>query len=200
MKSRKTRAYDNRARLAKAEERKRRIMLCTAELMRERDFAPFTLEEVAKRADTTVQTILRTFGSKDALFTSALSSHGTTEVDRITFDSLEDGDVDGALATIFGIYDQIGDSVIRSLGEEYRFSDLKEANEVGRNYHRDWVTKAFAAHLDPLPEGPRREMYFALLAATDIYVWQILRRDEGLSADAALAVVHRIVTAIIEGD
>jgi hypothetical protein len=34
----------------------------------------------------------------------------------------------------------------------------------------------------------------------DIHVWQILRRDEGLDSDAAIAVVVRIVEALLTGD
>ena len=127
MKMKKTRAYDNRARLAKAEERKRRIMLCTAELYREKAIGDITLEDVADRAETTVQTILRAFGSKHALvwasiYEISLENGADKPMRHATSD-----DVPGMVRAMFDLYEMVGDVVIRRLADAPGFPNSAKA-------------------------------------------------------------------------
>src|SRR5580693_9185589 len=62
----------NSARAAKAEATRARIRAAAIALYTDRPIEDFTLEEVAKRAQTTVQTVLRAFGSKEELVYEAL--------------------------------------------------------------------------------------------------------------------------------
>ena len=63
---------------------------------------------------------------------------------------------------------------------------------AGRAGHRAWVQEAFA---DRLPAGgPEREQAIAVhVAATDIYVWKLLRRDMGLSRRQTIEAMRRLV-------
>src|SRR5579872_5669551 len=61
------RAYDMSNRAAQAEATRTRIRQAAAALYRARSLDEFTLEEVARRAEVTVQTVLRAFKSKDQL-------------------------------------------------------------------------------------------------------------------------------------
>ena len=49
--------------------------------------------------------------------------------------------------------------------------------------HGEWVDAVFAPDLDGLPRGERRARRAALATATDVYVWHLLRRREGLGRD-----------------
>jgi AcrR family transcriptional regulator len=177
-----------------------RVAECAAELLHERNFADFTLEEVADRAGTTVQTILRAHGSKEALFVAALGFFSTDAVNvELLRDAVTDGDTSRSIEALFRLYEKIGDSVIRMLAEEPRFPEIKEANEIGRDYHRNFVASVFKDHLEPLPAARRRIQQAAFLAATDIYMWQILRRDEGLSLDETISTVRHIINSLLVG-
>src|SRR6185437_15025154 len=68
----KKRHYVMTARSAKAEATRERICESVVHLYRERPIDEFTLDEVAQRAGTTVQTVLRAFKSKDNLIIEAL--------------------------------------------------------------------------------------------------------------------------------
>lgn len=197
MKLKKTRAYDNRARLAKAEERKRRIMLCTAELYREKAIGDITLEDVATRAETTVQTILRAFGSRSALVLASIyeiSLEGGT--DKPMRHATSD-DVPGTVRAMFDLYEMVGDVVIRRLADAPQVPDLREGNERGRHDHLEWVRDIFAPDLARLAEPDRTELFNALVAATDLYIWQILMRDQKLDRPLAEAVVVRMIEGLI---
>lgn len=171
---------------------------CAAALMRERNFGDFTLDEVAERAETPVQSVLRAYGSNDALFVEALSKFAAGDVDETMRDAVASGDFPETIATLFRLSDKIGDAVIRMLAEEPRFPALKEANDLGRDYHRKTVTTAFGKYLDSLPMAERRVLHSALCVTTDIYVWKILRRDEGQSLEHTIATVTHIVDRLLK--
>lgn len=193
-----TRTYDSSKRRAQAEARKAHMARRTAELMRQRRFGDFTLEEVAERAETTVQTILRAYGSKEALFVEALSKYAVDHVDEEMRDAVASDDIPAFIATLFRLYDRIGDAVIRMLAEEPKVPALKEANDIGRAYHGNTVKTVFGRHLDPLPEPERSILHSALRAVTDIYVWQVLRRDEGRSLEHTIETVTHIVNRLLK--
>lgn len=150
-----------------------------------------TLGEVAQESDTSVQTVLRIFGSKAALLDAALGSVRDGQRGVVsTPDS-----VAPAVAALFVDYEHIGDRVIRVLADEDRVPGFAEVARIGRSDHRAWVEESFAPQLVGR-QGPDREhAVLALIAATDVYVWKLLRRDLGLSRDASEAVVARLCTA-----
>ena len=67
---------------------------------------------------------------------------------------------------------------------------LTEAVDIGRKNHRGWwVQHVFAPLLRPLRGATRDRAVPVVIAATDVYVWELLRRDDGLErADADTAV------------
>jgi AcrR family transcriptional regulator len=197
----KKRTYVMTARSAKAEATRRRICESVIGLYRERSFNDFTLDDVAARAGTTVQTVLRAFKSKDNLVVEAL--------DRLTRRDSPDmagrpggfmpsppGDVAAAVASIYDVYETIGDLVIRNLSEEARNPALKPTLELGRKNHRIWVKEVFAPQLKACGGSARNQLFQCLIVATDVYVWKVLCRDQRLSRPMAEAVVRQMIAAL----
>lgn len=189
----KKRAYDMTSRSAKAEATKQRIRDCTVALYAERSLDEFTLDDVAERAETTVQTVLRAFGSKDELVYEALSAMASTGAPlRVTVA----GDVPAAVRAIFEVYETIGDLVMRRLADAQRRPQLLPALEEARMQHRLWVQLTFAPQLDRARGAARTQLFNALVVATDVAVWNVLRRDAALSRTAAEAVVRRLIDGV----
>ena len=188
-----TRPYVMSARAAKMEETRRRILDAAAELYLQRGVDEFTLEDVARRAETTVQTILRIHASRDRLLYAALDK---TARAGMPLKPTPPGDVAAAVAAIFDLYESFGDMVMRWLADERRQPALKSSNEVGRRNHRNWIAIAFAPQLAARRGEAREALRQALIVATDIYAWQILRRDNGLPRAAAEAVVRAMIEAV----
>jgi AcrR family transcriptional regulator len=182
-------------RAAKAADTRRRICDCAVALYCSRAIEDFTLEEVAARAGTTVQTVLRIFGSKDELVYAALDEMARGGV---FLKSTPPGDVAAAVTAFFEIYESIGDMVMRRLNEELRRPALKPALDEGRKHHRLGVKAAFAPQLERLSGPARARLLISLVVITDVYVWKLLRRDMALGRTAAEAVVVRMILGVIE--
>ncbi len=193
MKKRK-RAYSMTTRAAKAQATRQRIRGAAMELYAGRPAEEFTLEEVARRADTTVQTILRIFGSKDELIYAALEEMAAGGA---YLPPAPAGDVEAAVAAFFDIYENVGDLVMQRLDEERRRPALKATLDQGRDNHRDGVKAIFAPQLERLHGAARTQLLTALVVITDVYVWKILRRDMALPRAAAEAIVRNMIAGII---
>jgi AcrR family transcriptional regulator len=189
------RSYDMTARAAKAEATKTRIRACATELYLQRPIEDFTLEAVADRAETTVQTVLRAFGSKDELIYAAL---GDMAASGTFLKPVRPGDINAAVSAFFDIYEPIGDLVIERLSEERRRPALKPTLDKGRENHRDGVKAVFAPQLERLHGAARGQMLATLIVMTDVYVWKVLRRDMAMSRAAAEAIVVKMVNGVLE--
>lgn len=150
-----------------------------------------SLEEIAADAGTTVQSVLRHFGSKDRLIDEALRA--TVERIRAQRDEAPTDDVAGAVRNLFAHYEQYGDRGIRMLAEEHRTAFTRDLVAEGRALHREWVARTFARQLIDVRGAKRERRLAQLIAVCDIYVWKVLRRDLELGrAQAEKALVEMI--------
>jgi len=179
----------------KAAATRERVLEVTQELFAAKS-TEFTLESVASTAGTSVQTVLRAFGNKEKLILEAVGSFRATVPPR---DELPRS-VGEAVARLFDDYEVIGDRVIGMLAEEHRIPGLERVAFEGRERHRAWVEAAFATQLAGHPARVRRAIVPALLAATDVYVWKLLRRDLGFDRKAAQAAVERLVGGVLNNE
>jgi len=187
------RPYVMTARAAKADATRARIRAAAAALYRERAVEDFTLEEVAKRAGTTVQTALRAFGSKEKLVYAALEDMADAgQLSKAT----APGDVAAAVTATFDIYESVGDLVVRRLADELRRPGLKAGLDEGRRNHRSEVRARFAPQLERAGGAARTQLFEILCVLTDVYVWKLLRRDRRLSRRASEAIVRRLVESV----
>jgi AcrR family transcriptional regulator len=189
------RAYDMSNRAAQAEATRERIRQAAVALYRERALDGFTLEEVARRAEVTVQTVLRAFKSKDQLIMAALVALAEDtqplKIPRVP------GDVGEAVTIFFDLYEEVGDFVIQQLGDEPRLPGIKPELDAGRQGHAKWVEEAFAPHLSRQTGKARAQLFQALMVATDVYVWKLLRRDQKLDRGDAEAVMCQLINGVV---
>ena len=142
-------------------------------------FDDVTLDAVAERAGVTKRTALRRFESKDRLFVAAMD-RAREEMVRHR-DEAPVGDVRGAVANVVGQYERWGTNRLRLLSQEDRIELVAEHVRGGRAYHWDWVEKTFAPQLAGLRGSARTRRLAALVVATDVYTWKLLRLDLALS-------------------
>jgi AcrR family transcriptional regulator len=188
------RAYSSEVRSRQAAATRLRI-LCAAQDAFVDPSHDFTLEQVAAAAGVSVQTVLRAFGSKEGLILEAIGTMRERE-DRTSIEPA--ASVPAAVATLFDDYEEIGDRVVRMLAEEHRIPGFAEVAAGGRAMHRAWVESTFSPWTRGIPARRRGEVVTALVAATDVYVWQLLRRDLGLGRRQAQSVVERLVRGALE--
>jgi AcrR family transcriptional regulator len=180
-------------RRADATERTRGAILDAAqELFRADPQLDPSLEAVAARAGVSTRTVIRQFGSKEGLLEAAIAAG--VEASQTTRRA-EPGDVGGAVRAIVAHYEAMGDDVMRWLALAERLPFVRRVTESGVESHYAWVEEVFAPDLDGLRPGERRARRAALATATDVYVWHLLRRREGLGREATRSAMLAMVEA-----
>jgi len=187
-----SRPYSMTVRAARAAATRQRI-LDAAQALYDARTTDVTLDAVATAAEVSVQTVLRIFGSKDALLVEAVGSLRQAEQHR----AVMPGSIVAAVRGLFDDYEAIGDRVIGILADEHRIAGFAAAAAAGRRGHRHWAERVFAPYLPTAAGGRRERALVALIAATDVYVWKLLRRDMGLSRDEAEVIVRGLCEAAI---
>jgi AcrR family transcriptional regulator len=181
------------ARAAQAEKTGLRILAAATALFMKRDLSDITLEEIASQAGVTLQTVLRRFGSKSALFDAVVehTASAVTEARRVQ----PACDTRTALSVLLADYEQLADLNWRMLCHEAEQPAVARALTLARKMHREWLERVFVSSLPK--RGPERERRIELLfTATDFYVWKLQRRDFGRSRSATEAFMHRLVDTL----
>ncbi len=191
------RAYRQVRRAEATEATQRAIVDAFMAFMPTRFIDEITLDEVAQAAGVTVQTVIRHFGGKAGLMKGAMNRLEELVHFRR---AMPVGDIVRAAAAVVEDYDHTGDMVVRWLAQEPRQPLLKEALARGRQGHREWVGQVFAPWLDGLGARARDDRLNGLVVATDVYTWQILRRDMALDRERVIATIASLIAKFVDAD
>lgn len=157
-----------------------------------RPFEEVMLRRIAAEAQVTPQTLHARFGTKEDLFTAAYAWFGRQELaERPAAPTI---DVPGAIVRLYDRYEQHGQAILRMLSQEDRISAVRKMTDAGRAYHRHWAQTTFQPLLSGL-RGPKRERRLtAIVLATDLLAWKMLRLDMRIPRKDA----ERVVVEMIE--
>src|SRR5689334_1090294 len=147
------RAYRMGVRAAAAEATTERILDAAVELFMGASYDQVSLEAVAQRANVSLPTVLRKFGSKDALLVACSRTRSGREWDQRV---VTPGDVRGAARILAGRYEELLPMWKRYLGLEERYPAIAQALGEVRRGHLVWLAEVFAPFL-PRREGPARK-------------------------------------------
>jgi AcrR family transcriptional regulator len=149
------------------------------------------LQEIATEAGVTAQTLHTQFGSKDQLLTAAYVWFGQQEIAQR--DTAPAGDIQRVIEVLFDRYEVHGTAILRMLSQEDRIPAIAQMTKAGRAYHREWAARTFAPLLRGLRGASRERRLVAIIVATDLLVWKLLRQDMQLDRDSAEAIVAEMV-------
>lgn len=191
-----SRPYRMVARAESAAATGERILDAAVEVFWELPTTQVSLEEVARRAGVTVQTVIRRFGGREGLFTAA----GEREAERVRQqrEQAAVGDVHGAVRVLVDHYEELGERVLRMLSEEQRVPGLREIANRGRALHRRWCARVFAPALAGRSGIERDRRLAQLVAVCDVYTWKLLRLDCGLSRRQTELAVIELLEPMLE--
>lgn len=194
MKKTRTRPYRQTARAEAAAQTAHDIMAAAVALWYERALDEITLDDIADRAGVSKQTVLRRFGSKDGLIDAVIDSKASgVEARR---DEAPTGDIPAALAVLLAHYEADGDPTLRTLALEDRLPAAKRIAENGRQHHRAWCARVFAHVLPEAGTDGYPARLDAFVAATDLSLWKLLRRDLGRSAEQTRQTFETLAAAL----
>ena len=159
-----------------------------------RPYEQVRLREIAAEAGVTVQTLHLRFHSKDELLGAAYAWFGQQEI--ASRPPAPAADIAEALALLFDRYEEHGQAVLRMLSQEDRVPAIKRMTDAGRAYHRHWVQATFEPQLDSLSGEPYECRLAAILLATDLLAWKLLRQDMGLDRESSEGVVAEMIRSL----
>jgi AcrR family transcriptional regulator len=190
------RTYSQTQRAESTAATRRAILDAAIALFREERNPDPSLDDLAARAGCSTRSAIRHFGSKERLIEAAIKD---AIADALEQRRAEPGDVEGAVRKLIDHYEQQGDEVIRWLASAERYPLVHRITETGARMHRDWVADVFGPGLEGIEPGERRRRLAALATTTDVYVWHLLRRREGLGRGATEAEILALVEAAQRG-
>jgi AcrR family transcriptional regulator len=182
-----------RARAESAADTRARILRAVLELHLERFHDQITLDEVARRAGVTVQTVLRRFGTREGLVTAA-AEQATSEVLEQRL-AAPVGDIEGAVENLLDHYEEWGTSALRLLAQEERVPQLRMLADGGRAAHYAWVERTFGPFLAGTSDPFLRPK---LIALTDVFTWKLLRLDLDLDRAGTASALASMIHAVVE--
>jgi AcrR family transcriptional regulator len=188
-----TRRYDMARRSQQAAQTRENIIAATEALLVTRRIEEVTLQAIAEEAATTVQTVLRHMKSRDGCFTAVVqvvTARVATQRGKSAYDCVED-----AIADLTDHYEAEGTLILNLLAQEQSGDAFVTGlMKKGRKFHRDWVRRCITGKHDGLTQSD----IDALVLATDIYAWKLLRRDLGRNRTKVREVMSRIVKGVLD--
>jgi AcrR family transcriptional regulator len=188
------RTYHMEARAKAVAENDRKIMDAVADLWLNLPLLELTLEKVADQSGVTVRTILRKFGSKEGLLKACIENYGG----RFTQDRMKvtPGNLPEILDALLEEYELMGEANIRALTVEHEFPFTQIVLKKARKIHRDWCRMVFKPFL-PAEDSKFFEIRLsAFIAATEFYLWKLLRKDLGKSLNETRQIFLHTLTSL----
>jgi AcrR family transcriptional regulator len=172
------------------------ILGAAAQIISHEPFEALSMRRVASDAGVSLSTVVRHFGTKDALL-GALVAMGEDDPARAPRYEITQGSVAEAVRVVVDEYEAEGDTLLNVLGQEHRFPALSRLIDTGRVGHREWIRWAFEPQLRRRRGGRRQLVEDLLVVATDVYTWKLLRRDRALGVDETRHAMTELTRAVI---
>ena len=187
--------YDNSKRLIDAENTKIEIIKAFGTLWSSYSIKDITLEMVAKEAGVTTKTILRKFESKGGLTNESLSYLAAEIESERTLTRV--GGIDDVLKALLSNYEKMGEAAIRTINLESELEIARQIGAKGRAVHRDWCKRMFASYLPDVRSIDYEIQLTSFIAATEIYLWKLMRKDLKLSKQTTFLIFKNLVEGLI---
>ena len=183
-----------RSRATSAAATRRRILEAAVDLFLAHGYDDVTLARVAGQAGVSLQTVLRKFGSKDALFVAGARSHQREELARR---AVPPGEVGAVARVLAERYEATGTTMTQFIALEDRMTSVATALALARQAHRRWLAQVFERELPHRTDSAYAVRLAQLFGATELYVWVSWRRRLGLSRAAAERAMADTLTALV---
>lgn len=184
------RSYTQTARRDATARTRTAILDAGLRLSREQLSVQIALADIAERAGVSVQTVLRHFGSRDALF-DELQRYGSELIAAQR--SAPVGDLEADVRVLVDHYELWGDASAHFTAQERTDERIASIVRSGRAMHREWVRTLLGPLVARLDEAVIDE----LVVVTDVGAWKLLRRDRGLSRSVTEQRMLNLARAVI---
>lgn len=188
------RPYTLGARAQAAAETRERVARTTYDMVISLSYEEITLGRIAEEAGVSHQTVLNHFRSKEGAILAgiALVADRVREIRAAAVP----GDAATCVAALMEQYELLGDVNARWAMDYERLGELATHLDEARRSHQEWLASQFGAWV-PAKGAARKRALATLHAATDVYVWKLLRRDLGLPRPEAEGVMRTLLSGAL---
>lgn len=196
MSTSRARAYDMTKRSDAAGGTRRRIAEAALALFKERDYDDVSLNEIARAAGVSHQTVLNHCDNKAGVLLAA-GELFSEEIRALEADVVA-GDVSSVVRTTCDRYEILGDANARWAAMGTRAPEVAEGLARGRLGFQAWLEEVLG-ELMPGDDDPdeHRRVLLGLHAALDVFTWKLLRRDLGLSREQTEQQLTDLVLGVL---
>ena len=175
---------------------RRRIAEAALLLFKERDYDDVSLNEIARAAGVSHQTVLNHCENKAGVLLAA-GELFSEEIRDLEADAVA-GDVTSVVHTTCVRYEALGDANARWAAMGTRAPEVAEGLARGRLGFQAWLAEMLGDQL-PGDDDPdeRRRVLLGLHAALDVFTWKLLRRDLGLSQEQTETQLTDLVLGVL---
>jgi AcrR family transcriptional regulator len=175
---------------------RRRIAQAALLLFKERDYDDVSLNEIARAAGVSHQTVLNHCENKAGVLLAA-GELFSEEIRDLEADAVV-GDVTSVVHTTCVRYEALGDANARWAAMGTRAPEVAEGLARGRLGFQAWLAEMLGDLL-PGDDDPaeRRRVLLGLHAALDVFTWKLLRRDLGLSQEQTETQLTDLVLGVL---
>lgn len=188
-----TRPYQQRTRAAAQDDRRARMIQAVFAIGEAEGFEAVTLQSVADRAEVSLKTLVRHFGTKEELLRACMEVSTAREEGAR---QVPVGDVPAVAAVLAERYELIADRHVRRSHLEFMYPVMAEWLGRVRQSHMGWLGRAFAPWL-PGDGAVRDHRLRQLFWATELRAWWALRHPLGCDRHEAEAVLRSNLEALV---
>ena len=181
------RPYRQTARAEATQDLRSRIVQAFLSALKVQWLDDITLDDVAEKARTTRQTIIRMFGGKEGLLKAAVEIWPAEVEAQVRMPECKT--VEALAAAMVGMLEEFGNMYLRVLALAPRYPDLDHFVALGRARHRQWFTDTLTPLLEGRDSSEIGQIINECLIASDTYSWSLLRHSFGKSAEEAQSTI-----------
>jgi AcrR family transcriptional regulator len=174
---------------------RQRVVRAVHELAMQVWLDEISLARVAERANVSVQTLFRHFGSREQLLLQALAETGRSL--QMPRQPAEDVGIPAIVDNLLAYYELNGLSLLRLNAQAAHFPLLNEWSQAWQEELRGWLRECFDVYLRALSTVSRQELESMLAGLTDVRFWQIYRGDLGKSLAETRQIWIRVLRSVL---
>jgi AcrR family transcriptional regulator len=154
-----------------------------------------TLFQIAEKANVSIQTLFRHFGSREQLIQHAVN---LISADILSQHAIPDEvSVQSIVSNLIEYYDLNGLFIIRLRSQAARLAEFEDFQVGWQNSHHQWIQNSFAIYLQALTTISQNELADTLFGLTDVHFWYVYHHELRKSRQELNIIWVRILRSLL---
>jgi AcrR family transcriptional regulator len=154
-----------------------------------------TLLQIAEKANVSIQTLFRHFGSREQLIQHSVRQISAEIQTRHAIP--KEVSVQSIVSNLNEYYELNGQMIIRLRSQAERLEEFEEFQSGWQKSHHRWVQNSFAIYLQALTTVSQNELTDTLFGLTDVHFWYVYHHELRKSKQELNLIWIRILRSLL---